>query len=74
MCESTDFLGKDRTLSANEGDLLAVKSCGAYCFVMSSNYNSRGRAAEVIVDGDETHVVRQRESVDALFELESVVS
>ena len=74
ICESTDFLGKNRSLSAGEGDLLAVKSCGAYCFVMSSNYNSRARAAEIMVDGSESHVVRQRESVDSLFELESVVS
>lgn len=73
VCESTDFLGKNRTLSAAQGDLLAVKSCGAYCFVMSSNYNTRARAAEIIVYGSELHVVRQRESVDSLLALESVV-
>lgn len=73
ICESTDFIGKNRSLAAVEGDLLAVMSCGAYCFVMSSNYNSRGRAAEIMVDGSESQVVRQRESVDSLFELESVV-
>ncbi len=73
VCESTDFLGKDRSLAAAQGDLLAVKSCGAYCFVMSSNYNTRARAAEIMVDGSDTHVVRKRESVDALLELESVV-
>lgn len=67
VCESADFLGKDRQLALRQNDLLAVLSSGAYCFVMSSNYNSRPRAAEVIVDGSEAHVVRQRESVEDLF-------
>src|SRR5690606_13248637 len=59
ICETGDFLGKDRDLAIREGDLLAVRSAGAYGFVMSSNYNTRGRAAEVIVDGDQVHEVRR---------------
>jgi len=73
VCESADFLGKDRELNAQAGDLLAVKSCGAYSFVMSSNYNTRPRSAEVIVDGDKSYLVRARETVDSLLDLESVV-
>ena len=71
VCESADFLGKDRELALAAGDLLAVRSAGAYGFVMSSNYNTRPRAAEVMVDGDQQYLVRQRESVPALLELES---
>ena len=71
VCESADFLGKDRELALAAGDLLAVRSAGAYGFVMSSNYNTRPRAAEVMVDGDHQYLVRQRESVPALLELES---
>ncbi len=73
ICESGDFLGKDRKLSVQEGDLLAVMSAGAYCFVMSSNYNSRPRAAEVMVDGSEMHLVRERETVESLFEHEKLL-
>ena len=73
VCESSDFLGKDRVLSANADELLAIKSCGAYCFVMSSNYNTRARCAEVIVDGATSHVVRKRETVESLFELEATL-
>ena len=73
VCESADFLGKDRQLALQQGDLLAVMSSGAYCFVMSSNYNSRPRSAEVIVDGSDAHVVRVRESVEELFAGESVL-
>lgn len=73
VCESGDFLGKDRELSLQQDDLLAVMSAGAYSFVMSSNYNSRPRAAEVVVDGDEIHLVRQRESVESLFAGESML-
>ena len=73
VCESGDFLGKDRMLSLQQDDLLAVMSAGAYSFVMSSNYNSRPRAAEVVVDGDEMHLVRQRETVESLFEGESLL-
>ncbi|MEE2003196.1 diaminopimelate decarboxylase [Alkalimonas sp. MEB108] len=61
VCETGDFLGKDRLLAIAEGDLLAVRSAGAYGFTMSSNYNSRPRAAEVLVDGSQSHLIRQRE-------------
>lgn len=67
VCETSDFLGKDRELSLRAGDLLAVRSCGAYGFTMSSNYNSRPRAAEVMVDGGEFHLIRERETVASLF-------
>jgi diaminopimelate decarboxylase len=67
VCETGDFLGKQRKLALAEGDLLAVRSAGAYGFTMSSNYNSRPRAAEVMVDGDQLHVIRERESVDDLY-------
>ena len=73
VCETGDFLGKDRTLAIEEGDLLAVRSSGAYGFSMSSNYNTRPRAAEVMVDGATVHVVRERESLDALLAGESVL-
>jgi diaminopimelate decarboxylase len=63
VCESGDWLGRDRALQVQAGDLLAVLSAGAYCMSMSSNYNTRGRAAEVLVDGATTHVIRQRETV-----------
>ena len=67
ICETGDWLGKDRELAILAGDLLAVRSAGAYGFVMSSNYNTRPRAAEVMVDGDQTYLVRERESVEDLF-------
>jgi diaminopimelate decarboxylase len=73
VCESGDFLGLGRELAIEPGDLLAVASAGAYGFVMSSNYNTRPRAAEVMVDGDRYHVVRRRETVAELFALESVL-
>ncbi|MDK9738334.1 diaminopimelate decarboxylase [Vibrio sp. D404a] len=73
ICETGDFLGKDRDLVLEEGDLLAVRSAGAYGFVMSSNYNTRSRAAEVMVDGDKTHLVRQREELTSLWELENIL-
>ena len=73
VCESGDFLGKDRALALQQDDLLAVMSAGAYCFVMSSNYNSRPRAAEVIVDGEESYLVREREEVSDLFSGEKVL-
>jgi len=73
ICETGDFLGKDRELAIEQGDLLAIRSAGAYGFTMSSNYNSRPRAAEVMVDGAEMHVVRERESVESLFAGESVL-
>jgi len=73
ICETGDFLGKDRHLILEEGDLLAVRSAGAYGFSMSSNYNSRVRAAEIMVDGDEHHIVRKRETLSSLWALESVL-
>jgi diaminopimelate decarboxylase len=63
VCESGDWIGHDRSLAVQSGDLLAVMSAGAYCMSMASNYNSRGRAAEVLVDGSQAHVIRQRESI-----------
>jgi len=73
ICETGDFLAKDRQLALAEGDLLAVRSAGAYGFVMSSNYNTRGRAAEVLVDGDQAFEVRRRESVQELYAGESLL-
>ncbi len=70
ICETGDFLGKERALVLAEGDLLAVRSSGAYGFSMSSNYNSRPRAAEIMVDGEQIHLIRKRESIASLFELE----
>ena len=66
VCETGDFLGKDRSLAIAEGDLLCIHSAGAYGFVMSSNYNSRPRAAEVMVSGKRAHVVRERETIESL--------
>ncbi len=73
VCETGDFLGKDRNLILEEGDLLAVRSAGAYSFSMSSNYNARRRAAEVIVDGDNVHLVRKRETFSDLWRDEKVL-
>jgi diaminopimelate decarboxylase len=72
VCESADFLAKERRLAAREGDFLAVMSAGAYGMAMSSNYNSRPRAAEVLVDGTTTHLVRRRESTEELFAAEEI--
>jgi diaminopimelate decarboxylase len=71
VCESADFLALDRDLALSEGDLLALLSAGAYAMSMSSNYNSRPRAAEVLVDGETTHLVRARETIPGLFASES---
>ncbi|EJG0706796.1 diaminopimelate decarboxylase [Vibrio parahaemolyticus] len=73
ICETGDFLGKDRALVLQEGDLLVVRSAGAYGFVMSSNYNTRTRAAEVMVDGNQSHLVRQREELTSLWQLEQIL-
>lgn len=73
ICETGDFLGKDRSLVLEAGDLLAVRSAGAYGFVMSSNYNTRARSAEVMVDGGQSHLVRKREIVSELWALESLL-
>ncbi|MDH3979457.1 MAG: diaminopimelate decarboxylase [Gammaproteobacteria bacterium] len=66
VCETGDFLGKNRVLNVIEGELLAVRSAGAYGFTMSSNYNSRPRAAEIMVDGDRVHIIRDRETIEDL--------
>ena len=63
VCESGDWLGRERDLAVAPGDTLAVLSAGAYCMSMASNYNTRGRAAEVLVDGSQVHLIRARESV-----------
>jgi diaminopimelate decarboxylase len=73
VCESGDFLGHDRSLTLAEGDYLAVMSAGAYGMSMSSNYNTRPRAAEIMVDGDVCHVIREREQIKNLYELEKVL-
>jgi len=70
VCESGDWLGRDRDLNVASGDLLAVLSAGAYCMSMASNYNTRGRAAEVLVDGANAHLIRERESVADQLRLE----
>jgi diaminopimelate decarboxylase len=74
ICETGDFLGKDRELNISPGDLLAVRTAGAYGFAMSSNYNSRPRAAEVMVDGERFYVVRRRETVAELYAGETVLA
>ncbi len=73
VCETGDFLGKDRALAIESGDLLVVRSAGAYGFTMSSNYNSRLRAAEVLVDGEQVHLVRQREQWQDLWHGEQLL-
>ena len=72
VCESGDFLGHDRQLALRQGDLLAILSAGAYGMSMSSNYNTRPRAAEVLVDGERCHLIRERESLEQLFALEKI--
>jgi diaminopimelate decarboxylase len=62
VCESGDWIGKDRALCVEPGDFLAVASAGAYCMSMASNYNTRNRAKELLVDGDQVHVIREREN------------
>lgn len=73
VCETGDFLGKDRSMALQEGDFLAVASSGAYGFTMSSNYNSRVRAAELMVDGDQVHLIRARETVADLMRGEALL-
>ena len=70
VCESGDWLGRDRQLNVQAGDVLAVLSAGAYGMTMASNYNTRGRAAELMVDGAQVWVIRERETVQDLFRLE----
>lgn len=73
ICESGDWLARDRELAIEPGDLLAMMTAGAYGFTMASNYNTRGRAAEVLVDGDQVHLIRRRETPEELFALETIV-
>ncbi|WP_133405490.1 diaminopimelate decarboxylase [Parashewanella tropica] len=73
VCETGDFLGKNRSLVTKANDYLAVRSCGAYGFTMASNYNSRPKAIEVIVDGDQSHVIRQRETLPQLWQGEQLL-
>ncbi|MCS0588167.1 diaminopimelate decarboxylase [Massilia norwichensis] len=73
VCESGDWLARDRELAVEPGDVLAMMAAGAYGFTMASNYNTRGRAAEVLVDGDQVHLIRQRENPADLFALETIV-
>lgn len=73
ICETGDFLGKNRSLAIEAGDLLAIRSAGAYGFTMSSNYNSRPRTAEIMVDDDTVHLVRERETIESLYAGEHVI-
>lgn len=73
VCETGDFLGKDRALALSQGDLLAVHGAGAYGFTMASNYNSRNRPAEVMVDSDQAYLIRRRETLDDQLQLESLL-
>jgi diaminopimelate decarboxylase len=73
VCESGDWIGRDRTLAVQAGDQLAVLSAGAYCMSMASNYNTRGRAAELLVDGGTVHLIRERESAAEQMRLERLV-
>lgn len=73
VCETGDFLGKARQLAVDDGDLLAVRSAGAYGFAMSSNYNSRPRAAEILIDGEHVHVIRPRENIPSLWANEQIL-
>ena len=70
ICESSDFLGKNIKISAEEEDILAVRTAGAYGFVMSSNYNTRPRACEILVEGNQTKLIRKRESLENILEME----
>ncbi|HRB28775.1 MAG: diaminopimelate decarboxylase [Nitrosomonas sp.] len=74
ICETGDFLGHDRKLSITDGDLLAIMSAGAYGMSMSSNYNTRPRAAEILVVGSQTHVIRQRESIEQIIAGEQIIA
>ena len=73
VCESGDWLGRDRALAVVAGDVLAILSTGAYCMAMASNYNTRGRAAEVLVDGNKWHLIRRRETAADLMACESLI-
>ena len=72
VCESSDFLSKNASLDVHEDDLIAVKNAGAYGFVMASNYNSRPKACEILIDGEQSKIIRQRETLDDLLEKEKI--
>ena len=72
VCESSDFLAKNASLDVHEDDLIAIKNAGAYGFVMASNYNSRPKACEILIDGDQSKIIRQRETLDDLLEKEKI--
>ena len=74
ICESSDFLAKNISLDVNEDDLIAIKNAGAYGFVMASNYNSRPKACEILIDGNESKIIRERETLDDLLEKEKIVN
>jgi diaminopimelate decarboxylase len=74
ICESGDWIARERELAVQPGDVLAVMSAGAYSMSMASNYNSRGRAAEVLVDGDRAIVIRQRETIEDQLRMERLVA
>ena len=74
ICESSDFLAKNISLDVNEDDLIAIKNAGAYGFVMASNYNSRPKACEILIDGNESKIIRERETLDDLLEKERIVN
>jgi len=72
VCESSDFLAKNASLDVHEDDLIVIKNAGAYGFVMASNYNSRPKACEILIDGDQSKIIRQRETLDDLLEKEKI--
>ena len=72
ICETGDYLAKNIRINAEEGDLLAIKTAGAYGFVMSSNYNARPRAPEILVDGSNHYLIRRRETLEDLIDLEEI--
>jgi len=74
ICESSDFLAKNISLDVNEDDLIAIKNAGAYGFVMASNYNSRPKACEILIDGNESKIIRERETLDDLLEKEKILN
>jgi len=74
ICETGDFLGKDRQLSIQAGDILCIRSTGAYGFAMASQYNSRPRAVELMVDGGQIHIIRERETIESLYSTERIIS
>ena len=74
ICETGDFLGKGRLLSIQSGDILCIRSTGAYGFAMASQYNSRPRAIEVMVDGGQVHIIRERETIESLYSSEHIIS